>query len=572
MLIIEQFIYTSANIGGKKGYQIVAKSDGVSDKIISEINPYLYPLGVTSSKFTESCSLLLLENKIAYSKIKNVGIGHDGRNNTIYNHTLIMNVEDFRKILNDTRILEQYYIEDSTLEGELPQLKIEEGSRVKDITIPNKINEHMHKIMHAFFNQKSIALCLLEDIELIQKILSMLPPSMRLISFSTLVVQPSQQPKYRLIGIEKSSKIILNDEFIRIDLEQNNTKDKRILDDSIVYFVDLLNSQDIKKIEEFNKQFEMLSGNDFKTKLTLLFNIKEFEKCVERSDRQDKSNKIMDLLINFEPASVSSIYDKIRKNLSSDVIQKHAVEFDIPQILKDFKMIPIKKDNIENMFNRLSDGVPESRLKLLSKLMDKRKEDFLEHGASLIIDTRNAYYNTIIYRAFVEKDYLHKCIFESLNEKNHTKDYVRRGIFEKMFMLSVKHNHKLVLSILDHDNFILDDMHDSLFFKKLVKDSLNFSIVKIIKTDMLLNISRKIFQKILKPTQITKSSGTTELQNSVLESLLEIAEFLTEILELALENPETNNNMHDDILLLNDEIQQFLKERKINQSYKCSWF
>ena len=572
MLIIEQFIYTSANIGGKKGYQIVAKSDGVSDKIISEINPYLYPLGVTSSKFIESCSLLLLGNKITYSKIKNIGIGHDGRNNTIYNHTLIMNVEDFKKILNDTRILEQYYIEDSTLEGELPQLKIEEGSRVKDIIISNEINEHIHEIMHALLNQKSIAFCSLNNIELIQKILNLLPPSMRLISFSTLVVQPSQQPKYRLIGIEKSSKIILNNKFTRIDLEQNNTKNKRILDDSINYFVDLLNSHDIKKIEEFNKQFEMLSGNDFKTKLTVLFNIKEFEKCHERSNRQDKSNKIMDLLINFEPASASSIYDKIRNDLSSNTIQKYIVEFEIPQILKDFKRIPIKKNNIENMFNKLSDGVSESRLKLLSKLMDKRKEDFLEYGASLIIDTRNAYYNIIIYRAFVEKDYLHKCIFESLNEKNHIQDYVRREIFEKMFVLSVKYNPKLTLSILDHDNFILDDMHDSLFFKKLIKNTLNFSIVKTIKVDILLNISRRIFQKILKPTQITKSSGTMELQNSVLESLLEIAEFLIEILELTLQNPETNNSVRNNILLLNDEIQQFIKKRKINQPSRYSWF
>lgn len=88
MLKIDQFVYTTAITNEKKGYQIIAKSDGITDALISEINYYFYPIGVNTSKFNESKSLLVLkkDKKIVFSKIKNIGIGYDGRNNTLYNH------------------------------------------------------------------------------------------------------------------------------------------------------------------------------------------------------------------------------------------------------------------------------------------------------------------------------------------------------------------------------------------------------------------------------------------------------------------------------------------------------
>ena len=108
-MILEQFVYTAAATRTKTGYQIIARSKGITDDIVSQLNQYVFPLGIDPSEFKESRSLLILKNnKIAFSRIKNIGIGYDGRSDTFYNHTIVMNIKDFKEIDYDTRILENF--------------------------------------------------------------------------------------------------------------------------------------------------------------------------------------------------------------------------------------------------------------------------------------------------------------------------------------------------------------------------------------------------------------------------------------------------------------------------------
>lgn len=126
MLVLDQFLYTAAATRTKSGYQVIARSSGISEEIVSELSKYVFPLGIDPSEFKESRSLLILKNnKIAFSKVRNIGIGYDGRSDTFYNHTFVMDFKDFKKLDNDTRILENFYIENSTIQGSLPQQTIE---------------------------------------------------------------------------------------------------------------------------------------------------------------------------------------------------------------------------------------------------------------------------------------------------------------------------------------------------------------------------------------------------------------------------------------------------------------
>ena len=61
----EHFIYTAGNVGYKEGYQVIAKSLGITKKQTEEIREYMYPLGVTVEKFTKSKSLLILRDMVA---------------------------------------------------------------------------------------------------------------------------------------------------------------------------------------------------------------------------------------------------------------------------------------------------------------------------------------------------------------------------------------------------------------------------------------------------------------------------------------------------------------------------
>ena len=90
MATCEQFIFTAAQIDTREGYQVTAKSKGISKEIVQNLREYLFPLGIDEEKFQSSKSLIELDkNKIAYSIVKYIGIGYDGRRGTLYNHTFV---------------------------------------------------------------------------------------------------------------------------------------------------------------------------------------------------------------------------------------------------------------------------------------------------------------------------------------------------------------------------------------------------------------------------------------------------------------------------------------------------
>ena len=220
MFNVEQFIYTTASIANKKGYQIVAKSEGVTDEIISELESYVYPIDIEPSKFSDSRSFVLLKKDLAaYSRIKNIGLGNDGRENTLYNHTFIFSKIDFEKQNCDSRIFDKFYLEDKSARGILPTLSINSSSQSFS-SILDIEDTTLEKILKALFAKKKIAL-LIDNTELPQKIISLLPKSMRIIPFSTFVIEPKKQPKYDFILNPelKKSKIEKDFEVIYTDFE-----------------------------------------------------------------------------------------------------------------------------------------------------------------------------------------------------------------------------------------------------------------------------------------------------------------------------------------------------------------
>ena len=77
----------------------------------------------------------------------------------------------------------------------------------------------MHELLHALFNKDRIAFVQTKNPELIQNFLSLVPPSMRMIPFSTTVVDPNRQPHYNFILTEKTSRSISEKKFRIIDPE-----------------------------------------------------------------------------------------------------------------------------------------------------------------------------------------------------------------------------------------------------------------------------------------------------------------------------------------------------------------
>lgn len=201
MMRAEHLIYTTGNVRGKKGYQIVAKSRGITDKIESALRFNFHPPGIRPETFTESHALVDLGgDKVAYCHAKNIGIGYDGRRGTLCSHVVIINRADFARLGYDTRILAPLHPGNRRLRGTLPLAEVDPS------TMPRPLSPADTRGLRAVF---ASALRLLlggervavpsGDPTMAQKFLSLLPPSARLVQFSSVAGDAGRQRHCRLL-------------------------------------------------------------------------------------------------------------------------------------------------------------------------------------------------------------------------------------------------------------------------------------------------------------------------------------------------------------------------------------
>ena len=198
MVLCEQFVFTSSKLEDG-GYQVTSKSTGITSDTLKELENYLYPLGIDPSEFVESKSLLILKDGIAFVQSKNIGIGFDGRPDTMYSHIIVMKKDDFKKFENDSRIFNEYFSK-ITKTGHLTPLSIEHVNLEPDFMCIDIIGIiQFRECLNAIFQDKKIAIINENNQKIIQSLLSLIPPSFRLISFSSLVPQPEIQKNFEII-------------------------------------------------------------------------------------------------------------------------------------------------------------------------------------------------------------------------------------------------------------------------------------------------------------------------------------------------------------------------------------
>jgi len=316
MINCDQFIYTAAKTKREKGYQVIAKSDGVSEGILSELRNYFYPSGIKHSQFKESRSLLFLKNnKIAFSIIKNIGTGFDGRPDAIYNHTIILTKDDFKKILNDTRVLENYYLENSKKIGHLPIVSISIKKIPIDFKFWRRNQEILSKIMLTLFKEDKIAIFGNDDHKIIQNLFSLIPPSMRLISFSSLVDVPDRQPNYNFFLTKKHRIPNLDEKFVKIIVngKTSGNRGKSQIENSVYYLTDIINNEDENLFNKIYRQFEDLRGTDVKSKLILVTNYEQFLTTHDEKLKREYADNIFEVIKKIDKDTASKYLNKIKK-------------------------------------------------------------------------------------------------------------------------------------------------------------------------------------------------------------------------------------------------------------------
>ncbi len=329
----DHFIYTAGNIGNNEGYQIIAQSAGITPEITSKLEKYLYPLGVKVSEFKESRSLLLLShNKIAYSIVKNMGIGYDGRRGTLYNHTFVMDENEFEELGFDSRVFEKYFIKNDSLRGELKPVNVESNHIPTDFKFLKKQDSKlMGEILYRITLRKKIAILKTDELMFLHNILSILPPPLRLVPFSTLVVEPDRQDKFHLIAVPKEIQSKIPKSFVIVDPFQTNSSIMRKSEyGDIQQLLEFVLNEDEKSLQQIFRNFEKIPirlSSTKRVKIEEIFTQSEFEYLSKNNNFGRLKNKIKKLYSDkkFSESSsktMVSITKKIRKIIKKNLKEK----------------------------------------------------------------------------------------------------------------------------------------------------------------------------------------------------------------------------------------------------------
>lgn len=329
MVVCEQFIFTAAKIDDNEGYQVIAKSKGISTELVQNLREYLFPLGIDDEEFQNSKSLIELDkNTIAYSIVKNIGIGYDGRRGTLYNHTFVIKKNEFEQLYFDSRIFDDYFIEDYSIRGELNTIQIKPIQIPPNFKILNKLEPPVLKlILFRLFKKAQFALVKTDEVEIVQNLLAILPPHLRVISFSTLVNDPLKQYRYDIMQIPQSAKNKLPSRTSIIDPNSPRTiKQTGILEDFIDVLVKIIVNENEGEWAKIIHDYKKLSTQPSiikRIKLQDIFDISQYQEPAKTGKYSNLKQKVKILYSSkkFHQASprvMLTITKKIRKILKKE--------------------------------------------------------------------------------------------------------------------------------------------------------------------------------------------------------------------------------------------------------------
>lgn len=573
----EQLFYTTAAIGNKSGYQVTARSTGITEEIIQELEGYLYPVGVDSNKFTTSNSLLILKNeKIAFSTVRNVGTGFDGRDNTLYNHTIVLEKDQFEKIEYDSRNLQKYYVENTRKQGKLDKITIQENPTSINWEFFEKTPRNiLETVLDAIFLSKKIILSGIKEKEFISEIISILPKSMRMLSYSNMVIEPNRQSRYDIMQVDGDEKLpsdlknCVNIVVDKIPIFYENDSDL-MLERTIKIIVQILKNKEQDALEFIYNEFESIDNPNVKDKIKLATYFKE-TKNEENVERNKKfANDMLEILEKFNEEIFVKYLLEIRNLIPDDDYEKYSKEIELNHIISEFKEKEINYENISQMFRSLHEWNYESRDRLFKRIIKKDIEKIKENGVSLLINARYNY-DEVIMDNFLKNEELHKNISEMFNESSALEPYYKKNYFEYIIEKVVKNSTELTVTLLKKPIFDLKNEYDSRHYKNILKSILkNNEFLDKTESDAVLELIKEIFTRIKKVVEYRPSSGIAGTTNSNLYELTKIVKRFQKTLEY-FEKKKLDYKLHDKIINQKEEISIFLEKHKTKRSIFSLW-
>ena len=425
-----------------------------------------------------------------------------------------------------------FYFENPRIEGSLSHLKIESQKIPLNLRIDSDFENSLFEILSALFNKEKIALVGNHQPQLIQRILSIVPPSIRLISFSSLVNDVERQSHYDFIITKRRSRFTSDKKFKIIEIGSKlppNVK-KEHYEEGIFFLSNLIKEKELDRISEIYQEFEKITTFDFKNKIIMLTYYDKLQHSSDKLEKQDSAYVILECLKNIDDNTIFKYFNDIKEFLHYEDIERYASEFEIKQILAESSQIQVEISNLERWLGRLSDRTSKSKMRLLQELFLKKKQEFVKQGSKLLEDCRYSTYRHEIYQFFIETEELHTCIFKILDSENLLNIY-KQNILESILIQSVKHSPNLLLTLIEYDTYNLKEKYDVRNFRYSIKNILERSDLLEVNFDIISQLLEKIFLKVKKTLFQNTASGNVELSHSVIKQHVKIISVLHQFLE-----------------------------------------
>ena len=555
------------------GYQVIAKSSGITDKILEELEEYLYPIGIETSKFRDSKSMRVLQDKIAFIQSKNIGIGQDGRPDTMYSHIIVIKKEDFKKFGNNSRIFNEYFSETKEL-GHLTPLSIENKKLDPDFTCVDVIGIiQVQKCLNAIFKNEKISIINEKNQKLIQSILSIMPPSLSLKSFSTQVPKPNVQTKFDIIQTTEQSDYLI-DKYTIIDVTKSKspyTENKTMIDICINYLIEIIDRKKETELKRIHEEFESLPIKNINEKIILIIGNLLLESNKSISFKKQVLENILQIVGEIPPDISRKYWKQTRGILSSAEYQKYALEYEIKEIINEHEIENITLDILHSMFNSLKNNYPEQRKILLEEVNKIESEKFLRDVKQLIINSNHSIYGTEILEFIIEQGKFDSIIYDLLINDQVLSKIERQSKYDDVVTISSRMNRKLSIELISNPIFDFRDEYESQKFKYILQ-RFNNNLEKIEEHEEPLvgSMVEQIFGKILASENFKPRSGTMEITTQNLRQLIEIIEELQKMLNKVIENTESSemkNNCNSSQIRLTE----FIKNHPIPEERPKRW-
>lgn len=519
MITCDQFIYTSEKTKEQEGYQVIAKTSGVTKDIIDNLTGYLYPIGVDLENFTESHSLRILDNdKVAYSIVKNIGIGYDARRGTLYNHTFVIDKTEFKKLDYDSRIFYNYFIKDTTLRGEIQKIRIKPIKIQTNFELIRILDMQAISLFRFLFLNKKVALLETSEIDLIQNILATLPPSMRLISFSTNVPQPDRQPEYDLIQTPKNMIYKLDKTWKIVDPSEPRQISDHAQKDSInkdfEYLTYLILNKDKKKLLKIYDTFEKLRGEGATNKIRFSIHKDLHDSTNDIKKKGEESYECATMAQNFDFDLSSKFLEKAKKYSMQVKSEELLSKIRTSELALRVKIEPLGLHMIEMVLEDVNEKDPEVRNIFLNKIIKMKRNEFREKGYHLLneVFSSNSYYKEEILRLFVENKFLNSYLIQLIvnsQKERKQKTYSAIRIFARIASL---YNFQFLEKLFRILKINLDNSSELNKFQEIIYDTFsNPSIREKASPILIVKISKNLrfkMEKELSKKVVKTSSGT----------------------------------------------------------------